>query len=116
MAVNPWAFRLNPISDTKKKTLPDSHKLSGKSRLFLCFPNYNFTQSCVVILQSSSSVTWKKRSVVTYNDNALKMAYNREWHFIAASCDKSGLRENIVCVLEIIAFKIKTSFSFPGAF
>lgn len=38
------------------------------------------------------------------------MAYSREWRFIAAGCDKSGLRENIVCVLEIIAFKIKTLF------
>lgn len=52
----------------------------------------------------------KKKSVVNYNDNALKMAYSREWRFIAAGCDKSGLRENIVCVLEIIAFKIKTLF------
>lgn len=58
----------------------------------------------------------KKKSVVNYNDNTLKMAYSREWRFIAAGCDKSGLGENIVCVLEIIAFKIKTSFSFPGAF
>lgn len=57
-----------------------------------------------------------KKSVVDYNDNALRMACSGEWRFIAAGCDKFGLPENIVCVLEIIAFKIKPSFSFPGAF
>lgn len=45
-AVNPWAFWLNPISDTKKKLLPDSHSLSGKSQLFLCFPNYIYSAMC----------------------------------------------------------------------
>lgn len=74
MAINPWAFWLNPISDTRKKTLPDSHKLSAKSRLFLYFPNYNFTQSCAVILQSFSSVTWK---------NLLSIIMTMHWGWLA---------------------------------